>query len=736
MAKFPWKSLAGTARRWMLIALKYGVRVVLPIWLRRALYPFLAFRVRQRLTPSAKPRILFVGDCYYNFWFLSRELRKLEWVADTLRTSRSESDRIFLHDADVTFGYRSVLDKLRHWAFFLTAIWRYDIFHFYGVRNIRLFHKDFDWAPSHVLPESWEVRLLKSLGKRVLYTAVNCVDGVLQSSMLGLSGEVPCGSCRWRDVSEVCADAAIAAWSESRNRLTDGIVGFGLWHKDYNAIARLHEVPEAFCLAPEFWHPGLMVPTNYKLPVSEDKLILYHSVGNFDLRSDLASKQNLKSTHVYLDVVERLKEEGHPVELVFFKDVPNRQIRFYQAQADIVVDMLTFGWYGANVREAMMLGKPVVCYIRPEWLEEVDRQNPGFAEDLPVVSATPETVFDVLVDLIEHPEKRAEIGRRSREFAVKWHSAEAGARRMSELYLEVLGVPSRPGRHTGSRRCRNAESEEPQRAGVPLAEAQPRDQLASMAFWNNWCQSYNSEEIVLNEITPSSLESYDRAYLSYYPYLLQRVRPAEMAGKRVLEIGLGFGTLGQKIAEAGADYLGMDVASNQVDLMNYRLDLISSSGRAVRANFLKNKLADDSFDFVVSIGCFHHTGDMPACVRETYRVLKPGGVALVMIYNRFSFRQWTRWPVSTFRALFGAGQDAASEQRAVYDSCDGEPAPITEFTSVRQAKRLFAGFSDVVVQKENCDDLVVLGRTIVKRRSLLRSLGRTLGLDIYIEARK
>jgi SAM-dependent methyltransferase len=269
-----------------------------------------------------------------------------------------------------------------------------------------------------------------------------------------------------------------------------------------------------------------------------------------------------------------------------------------------------------------------------------------------------------------------------------------------------------------------------------LAEAQPRDQLASMAFWNNWCQSYDSEEIVLNEITPSSLESYDRAYLSYYPYLLQRVRPAEMAGKRVLEIGLGFGTLGQKIAEAGADYLGMDVASNQVNMMNYRLDLISSPGRAVRADFLKNKLADESFDFVVSIGCFHHTGDIPACVGETYRILKPGGVALIMIYNRFSFRQWTRWPLPTFRALVDPGQAAASKQRAVYDSCEGEPAPITEFTSVRQAKRLFVGFSDVVVQKENCDDLVVLGRTVVKRRSLLRSLGRTLGLDIYVEARK
>jgi glycosyltransferase involved in cell wall biosynthesis len=420
-----------------------GLLGLLPRRARRLLHGILPYRIRVTLALGVKPRVLFVGDSYYNFWFLSRELRKLGWIANTLRTSRSTSDRMYLHGTDIAFRYRGVGDRVRHWVFFVAALWRYDVFHFYGVGNIRLFHRDFDWSLAGILPERWEIRLLRFLGKRIVYSAVNCPDGVLQSSMTALKEQGPCKTCQWRNVPSVCSDERNRAWAEVRNRIADLQVAIGSWHKDWNETSDLREVPEAFCLDPEFWHPGLMVPTNYKLPVSEDKVILYHSVGNFDLRSDLASKQNLKSTHVYLDVVERLKEEGHPVELVFFKDVPNRQIRFYQAQADIVVDMLTFGWYGANVREAMMLGKPVVCYIRPEWLEEVDRQNPGFAEDLPVVSATPETVFDMLVDLIEHPEKRAEIGERSREFAVKWHSAEAGARRMSDLYLEALGAGKR-----------------------------------------------------------------------------------------------------------------------------------------------------------------------------------------------------------------------------------------------------------------------------------------------------
>jgi len=414
-----------------------GVKAVSPQWLRDVALLVVPFRLRKRLVPSAKPRVLFVGDCYYSFWFLSRGLRQLGWTAHTLRTDRSSSSQPFLHGADFGFHYKGMADRVSHWWFFIRGVARYDVFHFYGVGNIRLLHSDFDGILPGILPSSWEIRLLRLLGKRIVYSDVGCPDGVLQSSMLVLTGEVPCLTCRWREAPDVCSDARTHAWGKARNRLADVVIAQGAWHKDYNASPKLREVPQAFCLDPEYWHPELMVPSNYRLPFPEGTVILYHAVGNFALRSDLLSRKNLKSTHVYLTTIERLKAAGYPVEMAFFQNVPNTEVRFYQAQADVVIDMLTYGWYGANVREALMLGKPVVCYIRPEWLAEVDRQNPGFASELPIVSATPETVYEVLQDLIEHPDKRAEIGRRSREFAVKWLSPEAAASRMAPLYLEV-----------------------------------------------------------------------------------------------------------------------------------------------------------------------------------------------------------------------------------------------------------------------------------------------------------
>ena len=47
---------------------------------------------------------------------------------------------------------------------------------------------------------------------------------------------------------------------------------------------------------------------------------------------------------------------------------------------------------------------------------------------------------------------------------------------------------------------------------------------------------------------------------------------------------------------------------------------------------------DCGFDYVYSIGCLHHTGDLVGSISEVYRVLKVKGKALIMSCNRNSFR--------------------------------------------------------------------------------------------------
>ena len=86
-----------------------------------------------------------------------------------------------------------------------------------------------------------------------------------------------------------------------------------------------------------------------------------------------------------------------------------------------------------------MLGKPVICFLCPAWLESVRREIPEYVDELPVVNATPDSVYDILKDLIEDAGKRAEIGRRSRAFAEKWHASDRAAEHFDRLFHDILG---------------------------------------------------------------------------------------------------------------------------------------------------------------------------------------------------------------------------------------------------------------------------------------------------------
>ena len=385
-------------------------------------------------------RVLFAGQCYYNAWYLSRELRKLGWRADVLNWDSNPGSQMFYHGEDFKLDYStSTFGWVKHMFFYLKALARYDIFHFsnaYGLSFGPTISNTFSLVR---LPPYAEIRLLKRLGKIIVYTNNGCLDGVSQSSFRSWPGPEPvCDICPWKDVSTVCSDERNLEWGKIRNSLADFQCTLGDNRKDYNDDPRVHEVPEFYCLDPEFWRPDLPIPLEHRLSYPPGTVMIYHAVGNFQMRTDSVTGRNIKSTHIYLPLIDRLKAEGYPVELFFAKDIPSKEVRYYQAQADIVVDMLTFGWFGANVREAMMLGKPAICYLRPEWLESMRREIPDYVDELPVVSATPDTIYDVLKDLITHPEKRQEIGRRSREFALKWHSAQAGAKRLDRIYRDLM----------------------------------------------------------------------------------------------------------------------------------------------------------------------------------------------------------------------------------------------------------------------------------------------------------
>jgi len=263
---------------------------------------------------------------------------------------------------------------------------------------------------------------------------------------------------------------------------------------------------------------------------------------------------------------------------------------------------------------------------------------------------------------------------------------------------------------------------------------------ANSEFWNELCGSTFAKVLGITGNHPQDLQRFDEAYLQHYPYLLEHVPVHTMKNKNVLEIGLGYGTLGFQIAKAGANYHGLDIAQGPVNMMRHRLEAANLKGqdKVIQGNMLQCPLADNSMDYVVSIGCFHHTGDLQRCLDETYRVLKPKGTAYLMLYNQRSYRQWALWPVKTGKSvlrdwnIYQGSIPIGEDQRFAYDQdLAGQAAPETVFASITSLRKMLSKYSQVSFTKENNEN--VLG---VPRRFLLSSLGKVLGTDIYFSATK
>lgn len=385
-------------------------------------------------------KILFVGHSYYNHWYLSREMRKIGWKADVLNVEADSPNQSFYHGDDYQFASKfTLVNFVSQTFFYMLAIFRYDIFVFSGINYLRFGHL-FEKILGPLFGKGIEIKFLKLLGKVIIYHNNGCRDGVLQSTFSKWGPYNVCAICPGFKNSSLCSDESNKAWGEYRNKMADYQLLLGGNRADFNVGNNIIEAPWSYSLDKNVWSPKIMIPTNFKLPISSNTVKLYHSVGNFDSRKVEGNEATIKSTHIYLKVVEELRNYGYDIEMIFFKNVPNREIVYYMAQSDIVLDMLTFGFFGANVREALMMGKPVICFLRPEWMATTASEIPEFVEEMPVISATPDTIKDILIDLIIDKNKREDIGRKSREFAIKWFASDNAAKEADSFFSKILDL--------------------------------------------------------------------------------------------------------------------------------------------------------------------------------------------------------------------------------------------------------------------------------------------------------
>jgi hypothetical protein len=137
-----------------------------------------------------------------------------------------------------------------------------------------------------------------------------------------------------------------------------------------------------------------------------------------------------KGTAAVLKAVEQLKEACE-FEFELLRGLPHDEAIRRMRRADVVIDQLGLGDRGMVSLEAMALGKPVLCYVKPALAAL-------YPAEMPIVNATPDSLADLLGELIGNPVRRSELGQRGRTFMEQYFQPEALVAALQDIYYSVL----------------------------------------------------------------------------------------------------------------------------------------------------------------------------------------------------------------------------------------------------------------------------------------------------------
>ena len=167
------------------------------------------------------------------------------------------------------------------------------------------------------------------------------------------------------------------------------------------------------------------------------------------------------------------------------------------------------------------------------------------------------------------------------------------------------------------------------------------------------------------------LDEYRYDKLNYLPRLIDF---NSYKAKNLLEVGCGAGIDLVRFAREGAKVTGIDISKMAIDLARKNFEQSEQKADLRVMNGEGMQFADNTFDVVYAHGVLQYTANTKKMVAEIHRVLKPGGEAIMMVYNKHSWlnlmRNVTKVPL------------------------EHEDAPVLKKFSVSELKQLLRPFQD------------------------------------------
>jgi glycosyltransferase involved in cell wall biosynthesis len=180
---------------------------------------------------------------------------------------------------------------------------------------------------------------------------------------------------------------------------------------------------------------SLIIDTRKIVPAasknSSSKLVVAHTPNH----------RGFKGTEFIIAAVENLQKEGLEIELLLLEKVPNQRVlEVLSKDVDVLVEQIIAPGYGLSGVEGFATGCVVISNLSDELIMRPFRRW-SFLNECPAVSATPESIEEVLRNLYDKPELRKELSTLSRMYAEKYHSHETFQEfyRATDAYLFEQG---------------------------------------------------------------------------------------------------------------------------------------------------------------------------------------------------------------------------------------------------------------------------------------------------------
>lgn len=157
------------------------------------------------------------------------------------------------------------------------------------------------------------------------------------------------------------------------------------------------------------------------------------------------------------------------------------------------------------------------------------------------------------------------------------------------------------------------------------------------SFWTNKpCNIDHSNKTIYSK---EYFEEVTKKRYTVEPHILSFANFNKYNNLKVLEVGCGIGTDGQKFAEAGAIYKGIDLTESAINICKIRFSEFNLIGNFEVQN-IEEYVSDDKYDLVYSFGVLHHTPNINKAINNIYNMLEEGGIFKLMLYAKNSWKYY------------------------------------------------------------------------------------------------